>query len=157
MISTCRGSASSSHRPPPSAPEVHSLDSLFKWIASCTSPISTLGPITAVVLTNKCFPNSPRNALHSDLRPLKEKFVTPAHLLDHPDKTCCVHLREALIAACQKGKEKGKEERKRRTTHNRTKKKSNNKKLFFNCNYNHNCNYFSFNCNYDLFFLQEKI
>ena len=62
-ISTCRGSASSFHRSPPSAPGGYSLNRLFKWIASCT----------AVVLTNKCFPSSSRNALHSDLRPLKEK------------------------------------------------------------------------------------
>ena len=72
-ISTCRGSASRSHRSPPSAPGGDSLNSLFGWIVSCTSPISTLGPITAVVLTNKCFPDSSRNALQSDLRPLKEK------------------------------------------------------------------------------------
>ena len=72
-ISTCRGSASSSHRSPPCAPGGYSLNSLFKWIASCTSLIQTLGPITAVVLTNKCFPNSSRIASHSDLRPLKEK------------------------------------------------------------------------------------
>ena len=35
--------------------------------------ISALGPITAVVLTSKCFPNSSRNAFQSDLQPLKEK------------------------------------------------------------------------------------
>ena len=38
-ISTCRGSASRSHRSPPSAPGGYSLSSLFRWIASCTSPI----------------------------------------------------------------------------------------------------------------------
>ena len=43
-ISTCRGSASSSHRSPPSAPRGYSPNSLFRWIASCTSPMSTLGP-----------------------------------------------------------------------------------------------------------------
>ena len=57
----------------PSAPGGYSLTSLFRWIGSCTSPISTLGPNTAVALTSKCFPNSSRNVEQSDLRPLKEK------------------------------------------------------------------------------------
>ena len=70
---TCRGSASISHHSPPSGPGGYSLSNGFRWIAFCTSPISTLGHTTAVVLTNKCFLNSSRNALQSDLRPLKEK------------------------------------------------------------------------------------
>ena len=70
----------------------YSLNSLFRLIASCTSPISALGPITAVVLTNKCFPSSSRNALHSYLRPLKEKS---SH--QHTNLTNCT--RHAVFAS----------------------------------------------------------
>ena len=52
MISMRQRSASTSHHSPPSAPGRCSLNILFRWIASCKSPISTLGPITPVVLTN---------------------------------------------------------------------------------------------------------
>ena len=71
-ISTERGSVSSSHRTPPSAPGGQSLNSLSRRIASCTSPISALGRNRAVVLTSKCFPKSSRNGLYSDLQPLTE-------------------------------------------------------------------------------------
>ena len=74
-ISSCRGSASSSYRSPPSAQV-----GCFLHVAHFNT-----GPHYSCRLDHKCFPNSSRNALHSDLRPLKR---------DHPHKTCCVHLRE---------------------------------------------------------------
>ena len=74
-----------------------SLKSLFKWIASCTSPISLFGSQHSCRLDQQV-PSQLISECVAKLPPSAQREVlTPAHQQDQLHKTCCARLKDALI------------------------------------------------------------